>query len=468
MKSSKNLIISCSLYQIIKFRYSSEEMSYNFSEMKRYSLWRWLWVYLSKAQKELGLPITNEQIEEMESNIEEIDFDFIEEESHRHDVIAHLNEFSSRCPKAAGIIHLGATSSFVGDNTDLILLRDGLDILLPKLANCINKLCKFALQYKDLPTIGYTHLNPAQLVTLGRRSCVWISDLLNDLQSLNRLRERLCHNFGGCKSSTGTSDTYLSLFNGDKEKVNKLEQLLAEFAGFKRCYTIADRKIDVDLLSVLANFGSSVHKLCTDLRLLCGLKVMEEPSESSQFAHKRNPLKSERCCSLARNLFTVNLNALNTSSVQWLERTSDDSIVKRCLIPEAFLCSDIILNTLQSLLTNLIVRIPMIKKIVNQELPFLSSCTDRLVDALEKKGIDSERANLKIATLQGRANAEMKERAIDCNLIEQISQDDFFSPIKDQLRDIFNPLNYIGCSIEQVDKFIIDEVKPIISQHIKE
>jgi len=454
-------------------RYSSEEMSYNFSDMKRFQIFRWLWIYLAKSQKELGLEISNEQIEEMQSNVEEIDFDFIEEETcrHNHDIVAHLSEFSSRCPKAASIIHLGATSSYLGDNTDLILLRDGLDILLPKLANCMNKLSTFSLKYKDLPTIGYTHLNPAQLVTLGKRSCQWIADLLNDLNSLKAIRERLSNNFVGCKSSTGTSDTYLTLFNNDKEKVHKLEQLVAGFAGFKRCSTIPDRKIDIDTLAVLASLGGSVHKLCTDIRLLIGFKVLEEPldSSSSHLAHKRNPLKSERCSALARNLFTIHLNALNTSSVQFLEKSSDDSIVKRCSVPEAYISADIILNTLQSLLSNLVVHTPIINKIVKQELPFLPTCTDRLVEALAKKGIKTEEASRKIASLQSKANYDFKERAIEYNLIEIISKEQFFAPIQDQLtNDIFNPLTYIGCSVELVESFIKNEVRPIISQHLKE
>lgn len=445
-------------------------MSYNFSEIKKYMCWRWLWVYLCKAQMKLGLPITEDMINEMQENIEEIDFDFIEEKVHKHDVIAHLDEFSSRCPKSASIIHLGATSSYVGDNTDLICLRDALDILIPKLASCINKLSKFSIQYKQQPTMGYTHLNPAQLVTLGRRACLWISDLLNDLISLNRIRERITNNFCGCKSSTGTSDTYLELFSGDKEKVKQLEQMVAELAGFKRCYTVADRKIDVDCLSALASLGCSVHKMCTDIRLLVGLKILEEPfdSSSSHLAHKRNPMKSERCCSLARNLFALNSNALNTLSVQWFERASDDSILRRCTIGEAFLTSDIILNTLQSLLTNLVVHVPIINRIINQELPFLSSCTDKLIDAMAREDRDPEEVRLKLISLQNKANIEWKEKAIDYDLMNTISEDEYFAPIKDQLSDLFNPMNYIGLSVEQVESFIMDEVKPLISQYCKE
>ena len=322
-----------------------------------------------------------------------------------------------------------------------------------------------------MPTIGLTHLNPAELITLGKRSCSWINDLATDLNSFNAMRERISNNFTGCKSSTGTSDTFLALFSGDKEKVKLLEQLVADFAGFKRCATISDRKVDVDCLSILASFGCSVHKLCTDLRLLVGLKIIEEPLDSnasSHLAHKRNPVRSERCCAFARNLFTLNSNALSTLSVQWLERTSDDSILKRISIPEAFLTSDLILNTLQNLLTDTVVHVPIIQKQVNSELPFLRSFQDRLISALESKGVDAEQSRLKIISLQNKANLDMKSKAIDYNLMDMISQDDYFKPIKDQLTELFNSSNYIGCCVQQVDTFILSEIKPLISKYTNE
>lgn len=318
-------------------RYASQEMSYNFSDLKKFSTWRKLWINLAIAQKQLGLDIKDEQIDEMKKNVENIDFDYVkkEEAKTRHDVMAHIHEFASKCPKAAGIIHLGATSCFVGDNTDLICLRDGFDILLPKLARCISRLSKFADEYKKLPTLGFTHMQPAQLVTVGKRACLWLNDLLMDLRNLERARDDL--RFRGCKGNTsfstyidqkvkinlniffnegttGTQASFLQIFNNDEEKVKQLDQLVTQLSGFKGSYIVCgqtySRKVDADCLAALASLGASIHKICTDIRLLANMKEIEEPFETSQIGssampYKRNPMRSERCCSLARHLITL-------------------------------------------------------------------------------------------------------------------------------------------------------------------
>jgi len=356
-------------------RYASHEMSFNFSEFKKFTTWRKLWAILAKAQRDLGLPITSEQIKEMETNSEEIDFEFVvqEEKKTRHDVMAHVHEFALRCPSAAPVIHLGATSCYVGDNTDLICIRDAFDILLPKLARCIQRLSVFAEEYKATPTLGFTHMQPAQLVTVGKRACLWLNDLVIDLHNLTQARNNL--RFRGCKGTTGTQASFMQLFNGDEAKVRQLDKLVTQYAGFDKAFIICGqtytRKVDSDCLSVLASLGASVHKLCTDIRLLANMKEIEEPFESTQIgssamAYKRNPMRSERCCSLARHLITLSSNAYNTHAVQWMERTLDDSANRRVTIPEAFLTADILLNTLQNVTEGLVVYEAIINRHIQQ------------------------------------------------------------------------------------------------------
>lgn len=356
-------------------RYASQEMSYNFSDLKKFSTWRKLWINLAIAQKQLGLDVTDEQIEEMKKNVENIDFEYVkrEEAKTRHDVMAHIHEFADKCPKAAGIIHLGATSCFVGDNTDLICLRDGFDILLPKLARCIHRLAKFADLYKAMPTLGFTHMQPAQLVTVGKRAALWLNDLVMDLRNLERARDDL--RFRGCKGTTGTQASFLQIFNNDEAKVKQLDQLVTQLSGFRSSYIVCgqtySRKVDADCLCVLASLGASVHKICTDIRLLANMKEIEEPFETSQIGssampYKRNPMRSERCCSLARHQITLVNDALNTAAVQWMERTLDDSANRRVSLAEAFLTADIILNTFQNVTEGLVVYPAVIKKHINQ------------------------------------------------------------------------------------------------------
>lgn len=356
-------------------RYASEEMNYNFSDFKKFSTWRKLWIILAQSQKELGLEITDQQIREMEENYENIDFEFVaeEEKKTRHDVMAHLNEFASRCPNAAKIIHLGATSCFVGDNTDLIAIRDAFDIILPKIARCVQRLSNFAKQYNYLPTLGFTHFQPAQMVTVGKRATLWIYDLLIAMRNMEKTRDALC--FRGCKGTTGTQASFLQLFNGDENKVKQLDALVTEKAGFKKAFSVTgqtySRLVDAEVLMSLSLLGAGVHKICTDIRLLANRKEIEEPFESTQIGssampYKRNPMRSERCCSLARHLMTLVTDALNTASTQWLERTLDDSANRRICLPEAFLTADIVLNTLQNVTEGIVVYPAIINKHIRE------------------------------------------------------------------------------------------------------
>ncbi|XP_063479033.1 adenylosuccinate lyase isoform X6 [Symphalangus syndactylus] len=359
-------------------RYASPEMCFVFSDRYKFQTWRQLWLWLAEAEQTLGLPITDEQIQEMKSNLDNIDFKMAAEEEKRlrHDVMAHVHTFGHCCPKAAGIIHLGATSCYVGDNT---------------LARVISRLADFAKERASLPTLGFTHFQPAQLTTVGKRCCLWIQDLCMDLQNLKRVRDDL--RFRGVKGTTGTQASFLQLFEGDDHKVEQLDKMVTEKAGFKRAFIITGqtytRKVDIEVLSVLASLGASVHKICTDIRLLANLKEMEEPFEkqqigSSAMPYKRNPMRSERCCSLARHLMTLVMDPLQTASVQWFERTLDDSANRRICLAEAFLTADTILNTLQNISEGLVVYPKVIERRIRQELPFMA--TENIIMAMVKAG----------------------------------------------------------------------------------
>uniref|UniRef100_A0A667Y8D2 Adenylosuccinate lyase n=1 Tax=Myripristis murdjan TaxID=586833 RepID=A0A667Y8D2_9TELE len=373
-------------------RYASKEMAYNFSDRKKFTTWRKLWIYLAKAEKALGLPITDAQILELESHAEDIDFAMAAEEERklRHDVMAHVHTFAHCCPTAAPIIHLGATSCYVGDNTDLIMLRDGFDILLPKLARVIDRLANFAEKYADLPTLGFTHYQPAQLTTVGKRACLWLQDLAMDMRNLQRARDDL--RFRGVKGTTGTQASFLQLFQGTMIRC-ELDRMVTEMAGFKKAYLVTgqtySRKVDIDSLSNLASLGATVHKICTDIRLLANLKEIEEPFEkeqigSSAMPYKRNPMRAERCCSLARHLVALLSDPLQTASVQWLERTLDDSANRRISLPESFLTADIILSTLQNITEGLVVYPKVIERHIRHELPFMA--TENIIMAMVKAG----------------------------------------------------------------------------------
>nr|XP_009933321.1 PREDICTED: adenylosuccinate lyase [Opisthocomus hoazin] len=425
---------------------------------------------ISKVQgRSLGLPITDEQIQEMEANLDNIDFKMAadEEKKLRHDVMAHVHTFAHCCPKAAAIIHLGATSCYVGDNTDLIVLRDGFNLLLPKLARVISRLADFAEKYADLPTLGFTHYQPAQLTTVGKRCCLWIQDLCMDLHNLERARDDL--RFRGVKGTTGTQASFLQLFEGDHSKVEELDRLVTEKAGFKRAYMVTgqtySRKVDIEVLSVLASLGASIHKICTDIRLLANLKEIEEPFEkdqigSSAMPYKRNPMRSERCCSLARHLMTLVLDPLQTASVQWFERTLDDSANRRVCLAEAFLTADIILSTLQNISEGLVVYPKVIERRIRQELPFMA--TENIIMAMVKAGGNRQDCHEKIRVLSQQAAAVVKQEGGDNDFIARVRADPYFSPIHKQLESLLDPSSFTGRAPQQVAKFLEEEVRPAL------
>ncbi|XP_053325730.1 adenylosuccinate lyase [Spea bombifrons] len=453
-------------------RYASKEMAFNFSDSKKFQTWRRLWLFLAQAQRNLGLPITEEQIQEMEANLENIDFKMAAEEEKRlrHDVMAHVHTFAHCCPKAAPIIHLGATSCYVGDNTDLIVLRDGFDLLIPKLARVINRLADFAERYSDLPTLGFTHYQPAQLTTVGKRTCLWLQDLCMDLHNLERARNDL--RFRGVKGTTGTQASFLQLFEGDHEKVEELDRLVTCMAGFKRAYIVTgqtySRKVDVEVLSVLASLGATVHKICTDIRLLANLKEVEEPFEkeqigSSAMPYKRNPMRSERCCSLARHLMTLIMNPLQTAAVQWFERTLDDSANRRICLAEAFLTADIVLSTLQNISEGLVVYPKVIERRIRQELPFMA--TENVIMAMVKSGGNRQDCHERIRVLSQQAAAVVKQDGGDNDLILRIRSDPYFAPIHSQLEQLLDPKSFTGRAPQQVVKFVKEEVIPLLSPY---
>lgn len=453
-------------------RYASDEISYNFSDMKKFSTWRRLWIYLAEAEKKLGLNINDEQITEMKQNITNIDFDLAaqEEKKRRHDVMSHVFTFGQCCPKAAPIIHYGATSCYVGDNADLIVIKDAFDILLPKLARCIQRLAHFANEHKDLPCLGFTHMQPAQLTTVGKRSCLWIQDLVIDLENIERSKNNL--KFRGVKGTTGTQASFLELFDGNHSKVEELDKLVTEMAGFKTSFKICGqtytRKVDVDILSVLASLGSSIHKICTDIRLLASLKEIEEPFEkdqigSSAMPYKRNPMRSERCCALSRHLMTLVQNALMTHSVQWMERTLDDSANRRLSIPEAFITADILLGTLQNISEGLVVYPKVIEKHINDELPFMAS--ENIIVAMVKKGANRQEVHEKIRQLSQEAGKVVKEQGGSNDLVERIKNDDFFTNIHDELVHLLDPSTFTGRAPQQVTSFILEEVEPVLQKY---
>ncbi|GIY11009.1 adenylosuccinate lyase [Caerostris extrusa] len=435
-------------------------MCENFSDGKKFSTWRQLWIYLAKAEKALGLTINNEQIAEMEANKDKIDFQAAakEEMLTRHDVMAHVHVFAAQCPKAAPIIHLGATSCYVGDNTDLIQIRDGLNILLPKLARCIDRLSKFADKYKSLPTLGFTHMQPAQLTTVGKRATLWISDLLSDLINIQRVRDDL--RFRGVKGTTGTQASFLAIFEGDHQKlknwINWLLKWLALLGAYTVCGQTYSRKVDCNVVYALASLAASVHKICTDLRLLASMKEIEEPFEktqigSSAMAYKRNPMRSERCCALAKLPMGNIIDALITASTQ------------RIIIPETFLSTDIFLNTLQNVTDGLVVYPKVIERHLKMELPFMA--TENILMAMVKLGGDRQVCHEEIRVLSHQAAEVVKMQGGDNDLVERILNSPYFAPIYDQLDSLLNPSTFIGRAPEQVTEFLEEEVYPLLEPY---
>ncbi|MDY5981227.1 MAG: adenylosuccinate lyase [Fusobacterium mortiferum] len=453
-------------------RYSSKEMLENFSPDKKFSTWRKLWVALAEAEKELGLNITDEQIEEMKANIYNIDYELAakKEAEFRHDVMAHVHTFGTQAPKAMPIIHLGATSAYVGDNTDLIQIKDGLDIIKTKLVNVISEMSKFAMANKDLPTLGFTHFQAAQLTTVGKRATLWLQSLLLDLEELE-FRENTLR-FRGVKGTTGTQASFQELFNGDFEKVKELDRRITEKMGFGKRFLVTgqtyDRKVDSEVMNLLANIAQSAHKFTNDLRLLQHLKEIEEPFEKSQIgssamAYKRNPMRSERISSLAKFVIALQQSTAMTASTQWFERTLDDSANKRLSLPQAFLAVDAILIIWKNVLDGLVVYPKMIEKRIMAELPFMS--TEYIIMECVKNGGDRQELHERIRVHSMEAGKNVKVKGKDNDLIDRIINDKYFNLDKARLLEILDPKNFIGFAPEQTEEFVNIEVKPILEKY---
>lgn len=451
-------------------RYASKEMAQIFSDDEKFKTWRKLWVALAKSEKELGLNITNEQIEEMEKNIENINYEDAErfEKEFRHDVMAHIHAYGLLCPKAKPIIHLGATSAFVDDNTDIILMDRGLQLIEKKLLKAIKVLSEFALKYKDLPTLGYTHFQPAQLTTVGKRACLWIQDLILDLQDLRYRRQNMM--LRGVKGTTGTQASFMELFDGDEEKVKELDRLVVEKMGYKKSFPVTGqtytRKYDFMILSVLSGIAQSAHKFSNDIRLLQHLREIEEPFEekqigSSAMAYKRNPMRSERMAALSRYVIVTLLNSSITASNQWFERTLDDSANRRIVIPEMFLATDAILNLYINIASGLKVNEKVIEKNVKRELPFMA--TEKILMAAVKKGGDRQELHEAIRVYSLKAAEEVKNGE-ENRLLEYIKEDERFRLSEEEILDLTEPRKFTGRSSNQVKEFIEEYVNPLLDE----
>jgi len=453
-------------------RYASDEMKRLFSNDTRFKLWRKLWIALAEAQKELGLDITDEQIEEMKRYAEDINYEVArqKEKELRHDVMAHIHAFGEQAKKARPIIHLGATSCFVTDNADIIIMYEALKLIRKKLVNCIKVLADFALKYKDMPTLGFTHFQPAQLTTVGKRAMLWVQDLVMDLEFLEYV---LDHTYlRGVKGTTGTQASFMALFDGDEEKVKLLDKLVCKKMGFEKSFPLTSqtypRKYDFLVLSVLASIAQSSYKFANDIRLLQHLKEIEEPFEktqvgSSAMAYKRNPMRSERICALARYVMVNIQNPLFTASVQWLERTLDDSANRRISIPEAFLAVDSILNLYHNVASGLVVYEKMIERHIQQELPFMA--TENILMEAVKRGGDRQDLHEKIRRYSMEAGRNVKEFGKENNLIELISNDPSFKLSKEEIEAILDPKKFVGRAPSQVQEYYDEYVKPILEKY---
>lgn len=463
---------SSEIYQSpLSLRYASKEMSSIFSSQFKYSTWRKLWVGLAKAQKSLGLSITDKQIRSMEKNIDNIDFEAVNafEKKYRHDVMAHIFAFAECCPDAKGIIHLGATSAYVTDNTDIIQMKEAMHLLKGKFVLLLRELSAFAKKYADLGTLSYTHLQPAQPTTVGKRACIWLQDFLLDFQDLLDREKDL--RFLGVKGATGTQASFLTLFSGNKEKVKKLDQILSKEFGFEHFFSISGqtytRKQDVRILSILSSFAASAHKFGTDLRLLAHLKEMDEPHEAAQIGssampHKQNPMRSERICSLSRFLISLNENPAYNLATQWLERSLDDSANRRIVIPEAFLCTDAILNLLINVVSNLTLYPKVIQKHLEEELPFMA--LENIMLEAVKKGKGREQIHERLRLHSKEASRGIKEMGKECDLLERIEKDASIGLSKKELEKVMKVKNFFGLSEDQTLHFLEHEVNPVLEK----
>ena len=450
-------------------RYASKEMQFVFSADKKFTTWRRLWVALARAEMKLGLNVTQAQVEELEAHIDDIDYEKAAqyEKKFRHDVMAHVHTYGEACPGAKGIIHMGATSCYVGDNTDVIIMRDALKIVKRKLIKVIDQLAKFADKYKALPCLAYTHLQPAQLTTVGKRATLWCNELLMDLEDLDYVSGSL--KMLGSKGTTGTQASFLELFNGNHAACEKADQMIAEKMGFAGCYPVSgqtySRKVDTRVINVLAGIAASATKFSNDIRLLQHLKEVEEPFEKSQIgssamAYKRNPMRSERIASLSRYVIADALNPAITSSVQWFERTLDDSANKRLSVPEGFLACDGILDLVVNVVDGLVVYPKVITKHLMAELPFMA--TENIMMDAVKAGGDRQEMHEKIRQLSMEAGRNVKVEGLDNNLFDLIDADPAFPLTKEELTASLDPKKYVGRAPQQVTSYLANVVNPML------
>ena len=462
-------------------RYASKEMHYIFSQDMKFSTWRKLWIALAETEMELGLSengkpvITQEQIDELKAHVNDINYDVAKEREKlvRHDVMSHVYAYGQQCPKAAGIIHLGATSCYVGDNTDIIVMNEALKLVHKKLVSVIAELANFAEKYKDQPTLAFTHFQPAQPTTVGKRATLWTQEFLMDLEDLEYVQSTL--KLLGSKGTTGTQASFLELFDGDQETIDKIDPMIAEKMGFKACYPVSgqtySRKVDTRVLNVLAGIAASAHKMSNDIRLLQHLKEVEEPFEknqigSSAMAYKRNPMRSERIASLSRYVMVDALNPAITSATQWFERTLDDSANKRLSVPEGFLAIDGILDLCLNVVDGLVVYPKVIYKHFMAEIPFMA--TENIMMDAVKQGGNRQELHEKIRQLSMEAGKTVKEEGKDNNLVDLIAADTAFGLTKEQIEANLKPELYVGRAPRQVDVFLRDVVRPILDANKEE
>ena len=456
-------------------RYASKEMQYIFSQDMKFSTWRKLWIALAETEMELGLSengkpvITQEQIDEMKAHVDDINYDVAKEREKlvRHDVMSHVYAYGQQCPKAAGIIHLGATSCYVGDNTDIIVMNEALKLVHKKLVNVIAELSAFAEKYKELPTLAFTHFQPAQPTTVGKRATLWTQEFLMDLEDLEYVQSTL--KLLGSKGTTGTQASFLELFDGDQETIDKIDPMIAKKMGFEACYPVSgqtySRKVDTRVINVLAGIAASAHKMSNDIRLLQHLKEVEEPFEknqigSSAMAYKRNPMRSERIASLSRYVMVDALNPAITSATQWFERTLDDSANKRLSIPEGFLAIDGILDLCLNVVDGLVVYPKVIEKHFMAEIPFMA--TENIMMDAVKQGGNRQELHEKIRQLSMEAGKTVKEEGKDNNLVDLIAADPAFGLTKEQITETLKPELYVGRAPRQVEVFLRDVVQPVL------
>ena len=453
-------------------RYADAEMKFIFSPDKKFRTWRKLWIALAQAEKELGLDITQEQIDEMAAFQDEINYEVAEarEKVVRHDVMSHVYAFGEQCPKARPIIHLGATSCYVGDNTDIIVMHDALRLVRTKLVQVIRALSAFALKYKGLPTLAFTHFQPAQPTTVGKRATLWLQDLLMDLEDVEYQLSKA--KLLGSKGTTGTQASFLELFDGDRQKVKKLDHLIAEKMGYQDCFAVSgqtySRKLDSQMLSILSGIAQSAAKFSNDIRLLQHLKEVEEPFEktqigSSAMAYKRNPMRTERMASLARYVMVDSLNPAITAATQWFERTLDDSANKRISVPEAFLAVDGILNLYVNVTDGLVVYPKVIDQRLRKELPFMA--TENIMMDAVKRGADRQQLHERIRVHSMAAARVVKEEGGENDLLERIAADEAFGVTLEELAGIVRPENYVGCAPQQTEEFITETVEPLLRNY---